>query len=48
MMAAGVDITTGMGRGGWSNPSQFLGRYAHFRPAPDQAAAEAIADTIDR
>ncbi len=47
MMATGIDVTTGMGRGGWSNPTQFLGRYAHFQPAPDRTAADTLGSLLD-
>lgn len=42
LLAAGVDVRTVAGRGGWANASVLLRTYAHFVPARDQAAAELL------
>lgn len=48
LLAAGVDVRTVAGRGGWSNPSTPLNTYARFVPPADQAAAALIDEIIDR
>lgn len=46
-LGAGVDVRTVAGRGGWSNPTTLLTRYAHWLPARDQAAADVLEGLLE-
>lgn len=49
LLSEGVDLATVAGRLGHSRGGQTtLGVYAHFQPAPDQAAAELLARVLER
>lgn len=46
LLAAGVDVRTVAGRVGHTTPDVTLSVYAHFVPAADRAAADAIGDLL--
>jgi integrase len=48
LLAEGFDVVTLAGRGGWSNTATPLEVYAHFQPARDRAAADRLAQVLDR
>lgn len=48
LLAEGFDVVTLAGRGGWSNTTTPLEIYAHFQPARDRAAADRLAQVLDR
>jgi len=46
MLTAGIDVRTVAGRLGHADPAMTLRRYAHFIPAADRAAAEALSAAL--
>ena len=48
MFEDGYDPIAVAGRGGWASPALPLSTYGHRRPARDEAAAQSLADRLDR